>query len=165
MKPKSGSLQTHDNLSEGSWLVPWCLWEAGGRALLSWLCVLLIQGCGTGVDSNRTRPGGGTETEMESQGEASLVLRCPCRAAPAILLCLLSFPCLFTVFGHLNALFETRLLVRNKLLSCPPCVMIALLTLKRSIQLNSAFDLLIFCLYMYVGVGVCIYMVKSFLLF
>ena len=33
MKPKSGSLQIHDNLSEGFWLIPWYLWEAGGRAL------------------------------------------------------------------------------------------------------------------------------------
>lgn len=50
VKPKSGSLQTHDNLSEESWLVPWCLWEQEGGLFISWLCVLLMQGCGTGID-------------------------------------------------------------------------------------------------------------------
>lgn len=86
VKPKSGSLQTHDNLSEESWLVPWCLWEAGGRAL--YLLALCTSNAGL-WHRNRLeggeldRPGRGTEAV---QGEASLILRCPRFPLPAELL-------------------------------------------------------------------------------
>lgn len=79
-----------------------------------------------------SRDGRGTDAEMELQSEASPILcslfplQGPCRAAPAIFLCLFSFWHLFTLFGT----EVTTLLIPNRLLSCSFFLMIASLALK-----------------------------------
>lgn len=104
----------HYNLSEGSWLVPWCLWAAGARAL-SLLVLYTYKPMlwdrsrlgGRGLEGKRD--GRGTDAETELQREASLSLCCPLLPSPEALQscsCHISFfffsPSDISLFGYLS---------------------------------------------------------------